>query len=154
VSEVPAPVPAPEPQALDRAALLSRCTGRKAKVKPVDLPDGGRVFVRVMDGFELDAYEQGNYDIDQHTGKVQFSTKNRRARLAVFCLSDAAGNRLFNDAEASLLGRMDAPTLDAIDDAAQALNGLDRESKRAKEKNSPTPEATSASGADSPATGA
>lgn len=141
-------------EALDRAKILSRCVGRKPKVEAVTLPDGDIVYVKVLDGHEADAFEQGNYEMDQQTGKVTFSTKNRRGRLAALCLCDANGVRLFpNDGEADMLGRMDMPTLDAIDTAAQRINGMDAESKRAKEKKS-VPAEAGASGTASPATSA
>lgn len=141
---------------LDRAGILGLCTNRRPKVEEVSLPDGaGTVFVRVMSGIELDDYETGHYERDNKSGRIVYRGRNSRGRLAARCICDKDGNRLFpNDGEADLLGRMDGPTLDAIYQAAQTLNGLSQASKEEKEKNSPTPEAPVASGTDSPGTSA
>lgn len=141
------PVQAPAPPAvLDRAAILGLCLKRAPKVEAVELPGGGTVVhVCVMDGFALDSWQDGNYELDKESGEL-VPKVNARGRLAARTLCDAAGTRLFQDAEAEHLGRMDGPTLDAICKAARKLNCLDAEAKKEKEKNSPTPEATAASG--------
>jgi hypothetical protein len=145
-----------QPQAafLDRAALLTLATVSKPKVQAVELPDGaGRVYVRVMMGVELDAYQVADYERDKVTGKLVYRGRNSRGRLAALCLCDENGKRLFpNEGEADLLGKMPAPILDAIYQAAEKLNGLDAASKEDRVKNSEPPEATNASGSDSPGT--
>lgn len=137
---------------LDRAAFLGMCHGRKPRVESVTLPSGDTCYVRVMDGFELDSWQDGNYAKNQETGEWE-SQPNARGRLAARCLCDRDGKRLFQDKEADHLGRLDGPTLDAICRVARDLNDLGAESVEKKSKPSPTTQ-TECSGTDSPPTSA
>lgn len=137
-------------EALTREEILGLCYQRKPKVEPVP---GGKFYVCVMDGITLDSWQDGNYAVNRETGELE-PQPNPRGRLAARCLCDPAGKRLFRDAEADALGRMDGPLLDEICKVARRLNCLDRESSEKKSKPSPTPEATSDSSAGTPANGA
>lgn len=104
---------------LSRQEILDR---KKPKTETVPIPGGGEVLIRVMSGTDRDSFEAGNY---KTVGKeVKWDMANARARLAVRCLCDAEGNRLYTDAEAPQVGEVDAVFLDAVYTAARKLNRL------------------------------
>ncbi|OAI54019.1 hypothetical protein AYO44_03815 [Planctomycetaceae bacterium SCGC AG-212-F19] len=121
-----------------RESFLALALQPAAVVEPVELPGGkGTAYVRVMNGFERDSYEESRYQIDSKTGKIKFSARNARGELVARTLCDASGKRLFpNDGEADILGRADARILDAIFAAAKKLNGMTGEEDEALEGNS------------------
>lgn len=92
--------------------------------EPVDLPSWGspKVFVRVMSGEERDDFEAGC--MLSRGKKHSANLANIRARLAVKCLVDENGNRVFDDADAPALGKKSGAELQAIFDVAQRLNKL------------------------------
>lgn len=121
---------------------------RKPKVQPLTLPGGGEVFLRVMTGVDRDSFEAGNYR--EVGGKVKFDLSNARARLAVRVLCDAAGKRLFGDADAGQVGQIDAVTLDAIYTAARTLNRMGAKEEE-EDRKLFGPAQSEGSGSDSPA---
>ena len=89
----------------------------------VDVPEwGGAVYVRSMSASERDTFEQ-SVSLGSN-GSVTRNLNNIRARLAVLCLCDESGNRMFEDAEAETLGRKSAAALDRIFEVARRLNAL------------------------------
>lgn len=92
---------------------------------------GGSVFVRTMSGTERDAFEQSVID-----GKANAtSLDNVRARLAVKVICDAAGTRLFTDADADALGAKSGKVLDRVFEVAQRLNGIGADAVKSAEGN-------------------
>ena len=132
---------------LTRADMLARYQHWTPRVEAVALPDGGTCYVRLMDGFSLSSWQAGNYELVD--GEVQ-SAPNAYGRLAVRCLCDAKGQRLFpNDAEADALGGWPADVLQAICEAAKRLNKLDAKASEGDAKNLPATR-TNSCGAGSP----
>lgn len=139
-----------ESKALGREDLLALALKPK-KIQPVEIPGVGCCHIRVLSGFERDAWESGNHEWDEKSNRSRATFRNARARLLVLCLCDAQGNRLFDkEGYADHLGRMDNTILDKLYDEATALNKLTRESQEATEKNLPTAP-TSDSGSELPA---
>lgn len=101
-------------------ALLSKNQILKAddlKRETVPVPEwGGEVLVSALSASDYDAYENslsvdGSPDLD-----------NARARFAVRCMVDEQGNRVFEDADADLLGEKSAAALIRVTDVAMKLN--------------------------------
>lgn len=90
-----------------------------AKREFVPVPEwGGEIYVNLMSGTERDSFEQSCI-VD---GKA--SLANSRARLAVRCITDEAGNRLFADSDADALGAKSGTALDRVGQVAQRLNKM------------------------------
>jgi hypothetical protein len=105
---------------------------------------GGAVRVRTLSGAERDAFEAASVQTRGKNREVNLA--NLRARLAVLCVVDDAGKRLFEDHEAAELGKKSAKALARIYDAAARLNGLTAEDAEELAKNSesgPTAASTS-----------
>ena len=82
---------------------------------------GGDVYVRTMSGTDRDAFESSLIARDSaKEGRME----NVRARLVALTLCDATGNRLFEDAEITALGRKSALALDRVFAVSQRLNGI------------------------------
>lgn len=91
----------------------------------VELPGGARVYVRGMTGKERDGWENAlMVGRGQHR---RVDTRNARARLAVRCLVDEHGVRLFADQDAEQVGNIRADCLQRIFNAAQRLSGVSDE---------------------------
>lgn len=97
----------------------------------VEVPEwGGIVYVRSMTGRERDEFEESIL-VDKRektrTGTRltrQASLQNFRAKLAARVTYDADGQRLFSDADASLLGAKNSGALQRIVKKAQELSGM------------------------------
>lgn len=105
---------------------------------------GGYVFVWELMGDERDDFEQSLVDTSGPGGK--FNMRGARARLAVKCCRDAEGNRLFQDNDATALGRKSGNMLDLICGPAMKLNRLQPQDIEEMAKNS----ATALNGASTP----
>ncbi len=109
--------------ALTKAALLAAATSIHLPKEKVDCPEiGGYVWVRGMTGAERDEFERSNYRTKR--GRVEPQLENVRARLAVRCLVDDDGVRLFGNEEAQALGQLRADTLSKIYGVAQRLSNV------------------------------
>lgn len=95
------------------------------KYEIVDVPEwGGSVRVKGLGGTERDSYEQSCMVGD---GKVRrFSLENIRAKLAARTIVDAAGERIFSDADIITLGRKSAAALDRVFESASRLSKLSK----------------------------
>lgn len=91
---------------------------------------GGAVWVRTLTAAERDAFEAS-----VNPGKGRKNLANFRARLAVLCVVDEKGERLFQDEDAAALGRRSAAALDRITDAALRLSGLSEAGQKEAEGN-------------------
>ena len=109
----------------------------------VEVPEwNGSVSVRTLTGTDRDAFEQS---IVQGVDKMDLA--NVRARMAVLCVVDADGKRMFADSDAKALGARSSLALGRIFDAAQKLNAMTDEDVRELAKNSGGgPSAASTSG--------
>lgn len=94
-----------------------------AQTEDVECPEwGGWIRLRGLTGRERDAFEAG---IMRGRGRNrQPDLRNLRARLIVACAIDEEGNRLFSDADATMLGNKSARVIGRLFDAAQRLSGL------------------------------
>lgn len=97
----------------------------------VQVPEwAGSVWVRTLTGTERDAFEAA---VNPGGGKKNLA--NFRARLAVLCVVDDKGERLFKDEDAAGLGQRNARALDRITDVALRLSGLSEAGQKDAEKN-------------------
>lgn len=109
--------------ALTKDAILAAAGIANLPKEQVACPElGGYVWVRGMTGADRDAFERSNYTTKR--GRVEPNLENVRARLAVRCLVDDAGVRLFADADAAALGNLRADTLSKIYAVAQKLSNV------------------------------
>lgn len=109
---------------LSKDALLAAV--KRLPIERVDLPElDGFVFVRGMSGAERDAWEKSL--IVGRGKRREVNTENVRARLAVRCLCDEQGTRLFADDDAAVLGDLRVDTLNRIFETAQRLSGVSNE---------------------------
>lgn len=83
---------------------------------------GGEVVVRALMGFERDEFEESMFTGRGKDRRANFA--NLRARLVALAVVDAAGKRLFTDADAAALGKKNAAVLDRVFSVAQRLSGL------------------------------
>jgi hypothetical protein len=117
--------------ALTKEAILAADDLGREKVTVKEW--GGDVFVRAMTAAERDEWEAGL--VSEPDGGAKARLRNLRARLAVLCVVDAAGNRLFGEGDADALGRKSAKALDRIFDVALRLNALGAKDVKELEKN-------------------
>ena len=90
------------------------------RTEEVEVPEwNGSVFVRTLTGTDRDAFEQS---VVQGVDKMDLA--NVRARMAVLCMADEEGKRLFEDSDAKALGAKSSLALGRIFTAAQKLNGM------------------------------
>jgi len=107
---------------LNRAALEAAARATLPR-EMVEIPElGGSVYVRSMSGAERDEWERSL--IVGRGKRRDVNTSNVRAKLAVRCLVDEQGERLFADGEADLLGGLRVDALNRIFEAAQRLSGV------------------------------
>jgi len=103
----------------------------RSDLKKVYVPEWKTdVYLRVLSGVERDRFELALND--GLTGKAK---PNVRAFLAVMCLCDESGKRLFKDSDAEALGEKNAVALDRVFSVAKELNVLDDEDVERIEKN-------------------
>lgn len=123
---------------LDRNAILGADDlGRET----VDVPEwGGAVHVRGLTAAERDAYEASLMDATRTGKRTKITPKlqNAKARMAVLCIIDDKGDRVFTDADADALGKKSASALNRIVEAIQELSGMSEEDIEELEKNSPS----------------
>jgi hypothetical protein len=105
---------------LNRDLILSADDAKREKVS---VPEwGGDLFVATMSGAARDAWEQSL--VIRRNGKTEPNLENMRARLAVACLVDEKGDRIFKDEDAAALGKKSSKVLERLAKVAQKLNGI------------------------------
>jgi hypothetical protein len=98
------------------------------KTEKVDVPEwGGHVFVRVMNGYERQAFEEKQQELKLHSF---------RERLAVTAICDESGKLLFTPADVEALRAKSSGVLTRIADVVLKLNGIGPSAVEAAEKNS------------------
>lgn len=128
---------------LSKDALLA-AAAQPLPVERVEVPElDGHVFVRGMSGSERDAWERSLFI--GRGKRREFDGTNVRARLAVKCLVDETGTRLFADSEAGALGKLRVDVLQRIFETAQRMSGVTDEDIDELKKASETAEAGSES---------
>jgi hypothetical protein len=91
--------------------------------RTVTVPElGGDVIVRGMSGKDLSLFNESLFTGKGKKRKVV--TVNIQAKMAVRCMEDADGNRLFTEDDAKWLGNLRADALGRIFKAIQELSGL------------------------------
>lgn len=116
---------------LNREAILK---ADDLKRETVSVPEwGGDVVLRAMTGAERDAFEQSLFTGDGDAKK--FSSENVRAKLLVRCIVNEKGERVFSDADVSMLGGRSGAVLDRLYDVAQRLSGIGKRDLEAAVKN-------------------
>lgn len=79
----------------------------------------------------LQATERDDYEISCMKqlpgGGQRLNLSGARARLVAKCAVDGAGNRLFSDEQAAVLGQKNAKMLDKLFDVARRLSGLTKD---------------------------
>lgn len=110
---------------LDREALLKAASSPKNLPRDqVDVPEfGGFVIVQGMTGTERDAWEKSLVVLRRGVRR-DINVENIRARLAVRCLVNEDGARLFEDEDAKALGNLRVDVLQRIYETAQRLSGV------------------------------
>lgn len=112
-------------------------------LEPLEVPEwGGTVYVRGLCGRDRDSYEL-RLAVARQRGQVEDFPM--RAEIAVRCLVDSAGNRLFGPGDVSALAEKSADVLDRVYDKAARLSGMEPEAVEEEGKGSPP-----APGGDSP----
>ena len=113
---------------LTREALVTAAESGGVPTERIAVPElaaDGYVIVRGMTGWERDAWERS---LVKGRGKRRdIDTENVRARLAVRCLVDDTGARIFRDDEAGVLGKLRVDVLQRIFEVAQKLSGVSDE---------------------------
>ena len=87
-----------------------------------ELGEGKYLIVQGMTGAQRDAWEKSLYR--GRGSNRTMDTENARARLAVRCLVDEHGKRLFQDADAPALGQLRVDVLQRIFEVSQRLSGV------------------------------
>lgn len=118
-------------------ALLTREQILSASDLPreeVEVPEwGGTIIVQGMTAAERGAYEQSfTKQVKDKRGGARTETNSDamrevRERLAVRCIVDDKGERLFGDGDVRALGEKSAVALERVARVAQRLNGVTEE---------------------------
>jgi hypothetical protein len=123
---------------LNREAILQLAqTGQDGRPEPVSTPEWGEgthVLVRRLSAKDRDQWETGNYDLRGKESRVTMT--NARARMAVLCVVDEQGNRVFRDEDAEVLGRLHSAPLDRIYEVCRRPSGMTAEANEDLRKNS------------------
>ncbi len=107
--------------------------GKDVAPVPVDLPGGGRVYVRGLTAEERDAMEWLYAEASTGKGK----SPSIRAFIVAACCCDAEGKPIFdNKLYARSLANMPAKLLEPVFDAARKASGMTEDEVGEIEKNS------------------
>jgi hypothetical protein len=102
---------------LSREQILAAQDLRREKVA---VPEwGGDVFVKALTGLERDGFDMSLIGADRKADLL-----GARAKLAVRCIVDENGERLFSDDDVPHLAAKSATALERIGRVAQRLNGM------------------------------
>lgn len=94
------------------------------KTQVVSVPEwGGEVMIRMLAGYERDAFEQSLSKI--RNGKVESNRDNFRARLAAEVMINPDGSKMVKtQKQKEMLGRKSVAGLERIVEAATELNAM------------------------------
>lgn len=113
--------------ALDRRSILAVDDVRKEKFAVPEWK--GDVFLRVLTGTDRDRFEDSYADQKM---------KSFRIRFLLLALCDEAGERLFNDDEADVLGKKSSIVINRLFEAGWKLNAFTQEAVDALGEDSPS----------------
>lgn len=109
--------------------LIAAASKPQLPCEPVELALNGvtkSVWVQGLSGIERDKWETSL--VKQKGNRRKVDTENIRAKLATKCLVDKpGGSRLFNDAQATLIGQLPVQQLQKVYEMAQRLSGVSDE---------------------------
>lgn len=112
---------------LTRDQILQAARNAKIERDELTVPElGGKIFVRGMSGTERDEFEEG-LRIRKGKRAGQNDLRNFRAKLAVKVIVTEEGQRILNDDDAAIFGKMPAGVLDRIISRCQELSGTAEE---------------------------
>ncbi len=101
---------------------------KSLKREEVDVPEwGGKVLIQEPSSTDRDDYEQSLLEA-RKVGKrmeIKPNFRNARARLAVKCIINEDGTRVFKDADAEELGRGSGAVLSRIEKVIKRLGAMD-----------------------------
>lgn len=109
------------------------------KTEEVGMPEwGGTIIVREPTATERDSYERGLFEARKvgNSFEIKPNLQNTKARLAVRCIIDEDGERLFSDQDATALGMKSAAALNRIIEVIQRLAGMSKADLKELEGNS------------------
>jgi hypothetical protein len=105
-----------------------------SKIEPLDIPEWNmRVYIKTMSGTERDSFDR--MVLEGRGPDKTANIRNFRAKIAVCCICDETGNRLFKDTDVEALGGKSSIALDRIAEAASKLNALGKSDIEELEKN-------------------
>lgn len=113
---------------LKREDILSKTDLKKESLTIKEW--GGEIFVSEMSGTLRDSWEQMLREKDEE-GKIV----SPRAKLIAFTVVNEKGERIFNDSDVSLIGKLSSSSLEKVCTVAMRLNGLDSDSVEEAKKN-------------------
>lgn len=100
----------------------------KTSVKPLDIPELGKVYIKEMTAAEREGLE--------HLMQKEVETKGVRATIFVYSVCDADGVLEFNDDDIDLVKSFPAAIVSKVYDFSSKLNALQPEDKEDTAKNS------------------
>lgn len=102
----------------------------------VNVPEwGGEVRVRGLTALERDRLMAEFFDLEGGGRMKPEKAAEYRVKLAVLCVVDESGERIFNDKDTELLGKKNPKAIERIADVVARLSGLSEEEVEALEKN-------------------
>jgi hypothetical protein len=122
---------------LRQAFLNAACKTKKVVEVPTpELEDCPSVYVRVLSGKEMDAYDSARFTYEESTQKYVPIESNATARFCAFAMCDQDGKRLFTAEEDDVneLGKLPARILNRIYTAAAKINLLHPAAEKDKGK--------------------
>jgi len=99
-------------------SILDQLTKLSSTVQPVTVQDE-TFYIRVMSGFERDAWEQYVSDPTDKNSRAKLY-----AQLLVKTLADASGNRAFSDDDVDTIASKNSKALKELFDEAYAINKM------------------------------
>lgn len=104
--------------------------GKAPEVFSVDLPDGEKVFVRMLTAHEKTEYES------QFADKKKKGALSSRERLIALCACDEVGKLLFGPEHITRIGQLPVKIAEPIFDKAFEVNGFKAQLAEITKKNS------------------
>ena len=135
---------------LTRDQLLEAARSARIERDRLYVPElGGEIWVRGMSGIERDKFEEG-LRIRRGKRAGQTDLRNFRAQLAVRVIVNEQGERLLNDLDADIFGKLPAGVLDRIIGRCTELSGKAAEDIEDMGNGSASPAASDGSSSISP----
>lgn len=115
---------------LTREAILG---ANDVVIEPLEVEEwGGTVYIRGLSSQERDSYDRTLVRVGPRGQTSVGNLDNVRATLAVRCIVDQEGNRLFSDKDAAELGKKSSSAVQRVWELARKLSGMDDETVEAE----------------------